>query len=45
MTLFHRAAPDDPVFRQVLVRFFGGVADAATDAIVGAREPPIGGPG
>jgi len=32
MTLFHRAAPDDPVFPEVLVRFFGGVADSATDA-------------
>jgi uncharacterized protein (DUF1810 family) len=32
MTLFHRAAPDEPVFRQVLDRFFGGVVDEATDA-------------
>ena len=32
MTLFHRAAPDDPVFVGVLDRFYGGVADAATDA-------------
>ena len=31
MTLFHRAAPDEAVFRQVLDRFFGGVADPATD--------------
>lgn len=32
MTLFHRAEPDEPVFEQMLVRFFGGVADEATDA-------------
>jgi uncharacterized protein (DUF1810 family) len=32
MTLFHRAAPHDPVFTQVLDRYFGGVADEATDA-------------
>ena len=32
MTLFHRAAPDEPVFAQVLECFFDGVPDAATDA-------------
>ena len=32
MTLFHRVAPDDPVFAQVLDRHYGGVADEATDA-------------
>jgi uncharacterized protein (DUF1810 family) len=31
MTLFHRAAPDEPAFRAVLDRFYGGVADPATD--------------
>jgi uncharacterized protein (DUF1810 family) len=35
MTLFHRAAPDEPVFRQVLDRYYGGVADEATDAQLG----------
>jgi len=30
-TLFMRAAPGDPVFRQVLDRYFGGVPDSATD--------------
>ena len=30
MTLFSRAAPDEPVFRQVLSRFFGGVLDEGT---------------
>ena len=31
MTLFARAAPDNPLFRAVLDRYFGGVADEATD--------------
>lgn len=40
MTLFRRAAPDEPVFGQVLVRYFDGVADPATDERLGA--PPRG---
>jgi uncharacterized protein (DUF1810 family) len=32
MTLFDRAAPDEPLFREVLDRYFGGVADDATEA-------------
>ena len=31
MTLFLRASPAEPVFQQVLDRYFDGVADAATD--------------
>jgi uncharacterized protein (DUF1810 family) len=31
MTLFHRAAPDEPVFAQVLDLYYGGIADEATD--------------
>ena len=31
MTLFLRAAPDEPVFQQVLDQYFGGRADSATD--------------
>ena len=31
MTLFARAAPDEPVFRDVLDRYFDGVPDSATD--------------
>ncbi len=31
MTLFHRAAPDEPEFRLVLERFYDGIADSATD--------------
>ena len=34
MTLFHRAAPEDPLFTQVLERFYGGVVDEATDALL-----------
>jgi len=34
MTPFHRAAPDDPLFAQVLDRFYGGIADAMTDALL-----------
>ncbi len=30
MTLFARAAPDDPVFADVLDRYFGGAADEET---------------
>jgi uncharacterized protein (DUF1810 family) len=32
MTLFARAAPESPLFRAVLDRYFGGLADEATDA-------------
>ena len=34
MTLYHRAAPEDPLFSQVLERFYGGVADEATEALL-----------
>jgi uncharacterized protein (DUF1810 family) len=34
MTLFHRAAPNEPLFTQVLERFYGGIADALTDALL-----------
>ena len=34
MTLFARAAPEDQLFRDVLERYFGGVADDATDALL-----------
>ena len=32
MTLFARAAPEDPLFAEVLERYFDGVADDATEA-------------
>lgn len=35
MTLFQHAAPDEPVFGQVLDQFYGGVADEATEARLG----------
>jgi uncharacterized protein (DUF1810 family) len=31
MTLFMHAAPDEPVFRQVLDQYFGGIPDSATE--------------
>ncbi|MGE3268606.1 MAG: DUF1810 domain-containing protein [Chloroflexota bacterium] len=31
MTLFMRAAPEEPIFQQVLDQYFGGQADPATD--------------
>ncbi|GAA1433416.1 DUF1810 domain-containing protein [Microlunatus lacustris] len=34
MTLFARAAPQEPVFAAVLERYFGGRADAATEALL-----------
>ncbi len=37
MTLFHRAAPEDPVFRAVLDRFYDGRPDPATDSSLGRR--------
>ena len=36
MTLFARAAPDDPVFGAVLDRLYGGEFDAATDRLLDA---------
>jgi uncharacterized protein (DUF1810 family) len=35
MTLFHRASPDDAVFKDVLDRYFKGESDPATDARLG----------
>ncbi len=34
MTLFMRAAPDEPVFALVLDRFYDGLPDEATDALL-----------
>ena len=39
MTLFHRAAPNDPLFAQVLERFDGGLADPATDTLLRSTDP------
>lgn len=34
MSLFHRAAPDEPLFRQVLDKYYGGAPDPATDELL-----------
>jgi len=34
MTLFARAAPQEPVFAAVLQRYFGGLPDVATEALL-----------
>ncbi len=39
MTLFHRCGSDGTVFAEVLDRFYGGVADEATDERLRARSP------
>jgi uncharacterized protein (DUF1810 family) len=37
MTLFLRAAPDEPVFGEVLSRYFDGLPDQATDRLLPAE--------
>jgi uncharacterized protein (DUF1810 family) len=39
MTLFLRAAPDEPLFGRVLDRFFAGSADPRTDELLGHPGP------
>ena len=39
MTLFARAAPADPVYADVLERYYGGSADPATEALLAAGRP------
>jgi uncharacterized protein (DUF1810 family) len=39
MTLFARAAPENPLFREVLERYFGGVPDEATDRLLARPDP------
>jgi uncharacterized protein (DUF1810 family) len=38
MTLFARAAPDEPAFRSVLERYFGGRPDENTLALLGGND-------
>jgi len=38
MTLFRRAAPDDPVFATVLDRFYESRPDETTDALLGSSS-------
>ena len=40
MTLFARAAPESPLFHAVLDRYFGGLADEATDARLASPSTP-----
>lgn len=42
MTLFHRADPSEPVFGEVLERYFDGKVDEATDRLLGVERPPPG---
>ena len=37
MTLFDRAAPEEPLFARVLTRYFDGIPDHATDARLRAQ--------
>jgi uncharacterized protein (DUF1810 family) len=37
MTLFHRAAPDEPVFEKVLARYFADGPDPLTDRLLGGE--------
>ncbi len=39
MTLFHRAAPEEPIFAQVLGRFFDGQPDDLTDERLSRARP------
>ena len=38
MTLFHRAAPDEPAFKAVLTRYYDDGGDPATDTILGVSR-------
>jgi len=39
MTLFGRAAPDEPVFTEVLARYYDGQLDPATEAMLRQLDP------
>jgi len=39
MTLFHRAAPEEPLFRQVLDAWFRGMPNDKTDALISGSTP------
>lgn len=40
MTLYERAAPDEPVFQQVLDRFYGGQPDPETERLLAEEARP-----
>jgi uncharacterized protein (DUF1810 family) len=39
MTLFRRAAPDEPLFGHVLTRYFDGIPDHATETLLDRSAP------
>jgi uncharacterized protein (DUF1810 family) len=39
MTFFLRVAPDEPLFREVLHRYFDGIPDPRTDELLGHPTP------
>ena len=41
LTLFARAAPDNPLFSDVLDRYFDGVADDATDVLLSSSRREV----
>ena len=41
MTLFHRAAPEVPLFREMLDRFYAGATDDATDMLLRQLLPEL----
>lgn len=43
LTLFHRAAPDDPTFARLLAQYFAGDPDAETDRLLSAQGGEQGG--
>lgn len=40
MTLFHRAAPDEPLFSRVLAKYFEGEGDSLTDQLLATTTGP-----
>ncbi len=42
MTLFHRAAPDEPMFVEMLERFYEGIADETTNLLLRGDSPLTG---
>jgi uncharacterized protein (DUF1810 family) len=41
-TLFHLADPAEPIFTELLDRWYAGQTDALTEAILGVGQPPGG---
>ena len=45
MTLFHRADPAEPLFREVLDRYYAGIPDPLTDELLGHPATSTATPG